>query len=223
MDTELAQRIQDATLMAIPFLAAVVFHEVGHAWMAKYWGDNTAEEQGRLTFNPLPHIDPLGTIVLPIIGMISGFALFGWAKPVPINPNRFRKYRPGLFWVSIAGVSTNMILAFISALMFAAMLKYLPGDFQLAEPLIKMAQFAVQINILLAIFNLLPLPPFDGAKIIDSFLPYEASRKFNSIEPYSFYIFLALMMTGALSVIHPPVIFLTRLFLGSAGAILGVT
>lgn len=223
MDTEIAQRLQDATLMAIPFLAAVVFHEVGHAWMAKFWGDNTAEEQGRLTLNPIPHIDPLGTIVLPIIGMVSGFALFGWAKPVPINPSRFRKYRQGLFWVSLAGVSMNMILAMISALLCVLLLKYLPGDFQLAEPLIRMSQFAVQINILLAIFNLLPLPPFDGAKIIDSFLPYEASRKFNLIEPYSFYILIALLMTGAFSIIHPPVIYLTRLFLSSASLMVGLS
>ncbi|MEK6578887.1 MAG: site-2 protease family protein [Bdellovibrionota bacterium] len=197
-----------------PFVMAVVFHEVAHGFVALKWGDKTAQQQGRLTFNPIPHMDPMGTVLFPILGMISGMGvLFGWARPVPINPNRFRKYRPGLFWVSLAGPGMNFILANVSALVYVALLTWMPRQFYLFEPLAGMAVVSVQLNYWLGIFNLLPLPPLDGSKIVESFLPYHAAQKFEVLNQYSFFILMALLMSGALSILAYPIGFFTNMTL----------
>src|SRR4051794_7717085 len=110
----IAERIQMLSIQFVPFVLAVVFHEFAHGFVAYRWGDHTAKKMGRLTLNPVPHMDPLGTVLFPLINMLSGMnILFGWAKPVPIDPSRFKKYRPGLFWVSLAGPGMNFILAVI--------------------------------------------------------------------------------------------------------------
>ena len=194
---------------------AVVFHEFAHGFIAHKWGDDTAKDSGRLTLNPIPHVDILGTLVFPIVGMLSGFnILFGWAKPVPINPNRFKKYRPGLFWVSFAGPGMNFLLAVLSAAGFASMIKFAPTDFYLYEPLIAMLQVSVYLNFALGIFNLLPLPPLDGSKMIQSFLSYHATQKYEMLAQYSFWILLALIFTGALQVLMIPIRFLAQITLG---------
>jgi Zn-dependent protease len=215
--------IQRLALQIVPFFMAVIFHEVAHGWVANRWGDSTAKDYGRLTFNPVPHMDLMGTVILPIIMMASGSGiLFGWAKPVPIDPSRFRKFRPGLFWVSIAGPMMNFILAAVSALSFAVLNKYMPADFYLSEPLAGMAFISVSLNFSLGIFNLLPLPPLDGSKIIESFLPYNALRKYEQFAQYSFWILMALLLTGALSILSGPITFLSRLFIGLAIAAVGL-
>ncbi len=210
-----AERIQMTTISFVPFLIAVIFHEYAHGRMAKYWGDQTAERAGRLTLNPVPHIDVMGTIVFPLIVMLTGTNfLFGWAKPVPINPTRFRKYRPGLFWVAIAGPGMNVILAFFSAALLCIILKWLPQSNFFHEPLKGMTVVSISLNYALAFFNLIPLPPLDGSKIVESFLSYNATKKYEAIAQYSFWILMALMFTGAISIISYPIRFCTEITLG---------
>lgn len=212
---QFSERIQALCIQLVPFLMAVVFHEYAHGFIASRWGDKTAQESGRLTLNPIPHIDPIGTLLFPMMGMLTGMSiLFGWARPVPIDPRRFTRYRPALFWVSFAGPLMNFLLAMLSAAVCCALQAYMSPDFYLYEPLVKMAFTAVPLNFALGIFNLLPLPPLDGSKMIESFLSYNATRKYESIAQYSFFILLALMFTGALSILSVPIHTLTVLTLG---------
>jgi Zn-dependent protease len=224
MDITLAERIQQMTIQIVPFFMAIVFHEFGHGFVAKMWGDRTATDAGRLTLNPLAHVDPIGTVAIPMINMVTGIPLlFGWAKPVPINPTRFRKYRPGLFWVSLAGPGTNVIVGFFSALMFGAFYKFVPSDFSLYEPLMKMLIAAIQINFALALFNLLPLPPLDGAKIVESFVGYEGGKILQQLERYSFFILIALLWSNALSFLNGPITLMTHFALGISQSLFGLT
>lgn len=207
----------------MPLMIAMVFHEYAHGIVARRWGDRSAEDAGRLTLNPVPHVDLLGTIILPISMMMMGTgAIFGWAKPVPINPNRFRKYRPGLFWVSLAGPGMNAFLAAISALIFAAMARFVPPDFRLFEPLLSMAHASVGINLVLGAFNLLPIPPLDGSKIIQSFLSPQATLKYEELARYSFFIILGLIMSGAMQTLLYPVGILANVLLAASGWIFGL-
>jgi Zn-dependent protease len=209
-----AANLQQFVVQFPPFVMAVCFHEYAHGRMAKAWGDQTAQEQGRLTLNPVAHADVLGTLVFPAINMLSGMnLLFGWAKPVPIDPRRFRKFRPGLFWVSLAGVMMNVLLAAISAFACAAIQRWASPDFYLFEPLVRMTIASISINYALAIFNLVPLPPLDGSKIVESFLPYRMAQKYESLAQYSFFILMALLLTGALSVLSGPIVWCTKLTL----------
>lgn len=202
----LAPNLQRLAVQFPPFILAVIFHEYAHGFVANRWGDKTAKEAGRLTLNPIPHIDPIGTLLFPIINMVSGMnILIGWARPVPIDPRRFRKFRPGLFWVSIAGPGMNVLLALISAALFCMIALWMPEDFYLREPLEAMAYVSVSLNYALAVFNLIPLPPLDGSKVVESMLPLAAARKYESIAQYSFFILMALLLTGAFSVLAYPI------------------
>ena len=212
----LASGLQKLAVQFPPFIIAVIFHEYSHGFVARLWGDKTAEEAGRLTLNPVPHIDVLGTLIFPIINMVSSVPiLIGWAKPVPIDPRRFRKYRPGLFWVSIAGPGSNVILAILSAATFCAITLWVPEDFYLREPLEAMAYISVTLNYALGIFNLIPLPPLDGSKIVEAFLPLRFVQKYEQLAKYSFFILIALLLTGAMSVLSYPIRFLSNLTLYS--------
>lgn len=216
--------IQRISIFFPAFLIALVFHEFAHAWMASRYGDETAAWRGRLTLNPLAHMDPLGTVVFPLIsiGMSSGI-FFGWAKPVPIDPRNFRDYRGGLFWVAFAGPLSNIVLGFASAVVYALFRKYVPVDFSLHEALSSMLEVLVVINFALAVFNLIPIPPLDGSNMVLSFLNYENTRRFLAFQQYSFFLLLFLMMTGALSVVRYPIMILTNLALTVAAAITGLT
>jgi Zn-dependent protease len=216
-------RIQMLAVQFVPFIMAVVFHEYAHGFIANRWGDNTAKAAGRLTLNPVPHIDVLGTLVFPLINMLSGMnLLFGWAKPVPINPSRFKKYKPGLFWVSLAGPGMNFLLAVFSAALFCAIYSWVPQDFYLFEPLIKMTVVSVSLNYALGIFNLVPLPPLDGSKVVEVFLPYEANQKYQALAQYSFFILMALLLSGAFSVLAYPIRFCTDVTLGGMAYLFGL-
>jgi Zn-dependent protease len=214
MDSSFAERLQMLSIQLVPFVMAVVFHEYAHGFIANRWGDPTAKDAGRLTLNPIPHMDPIGTVLFPVINMLTGMnLLFGWAKPVPIDPRRFRKFRHGLFWVSLAGPGMNFLLAVLSAAVFCCLHLWMSPDFYLFEPLVAMCYVSVSLNYALGIFNLIPLPPLDGSKIIEAFLPIELARKYESIARYSFFILMALLLTGAFSVLSYPIRFCTNLTL----------
>ncbi|MCL4367488.1 site-2 protease family protein [Patescibacteria group bacterium] len=173
------------TLSVLVLLFSVIVHEVMHGLAALYFGDHTAENAGRLTLNPLPHIDLIGTILLPLLLFISGSpVLFGWAKPVPVNPFNFSDIRKGELVVSSAGILANLFLAILAAIIFHLTLPF--KDVLSASVL----QFAVNINLVLAVFNLLPIPPLDGSKILMSFLPPKLAAAFAAWERYGIIILL---------------------------------
>lgn len=170
-------------------LFSVIVHEVMHGVAALKFGDRTALNAGRLTLNPLPHIDPIGTIILPVLLVLSGSPiLFGWAKPVPVNPLNFRDIRKGELWTASAGVLANFSLALLATLIL-----HLTNSF--SGPLIEsVLRFAIYINLVLAIFNSLPIPPLDGSKILASYLPSKYQGAFREFERYGFFILLFLLL-----------------------------
>jgi Zn-dependent protease len=193
-------------LEIVILLFSVIVHEVMHGYVALKFGDQTAERAGRLTLNPLPHIDPFGTILLPAIflllplftGIHSRFFI-GWAKPVPVNPLNFSNIRKGELFVSLAGIASNITLALIAALIY----HLVPANYIISQALI----FAVTINLTLAIFNLLPIPPLDGSNALLSQLPYPLARQFERYAPYGPLIILGLLYFNVLGVILGLILF----------------
>jgi Zn-dependent protease len=187
----------EAALMAVVLLFSVVVHEVAHGYVALLNGDPTAKMLGRLTLNPVPHIDLVGTILVPVLLMISHAGiLFGWAKPVPVNPLNYRNYRWGEFTVSAAGPLSNLVLASIFAMLLRLNLSN-PG-------LVQLIYFGVSINIILALFNLLPIPPLDGSHVLSILLPRELARLYDYLQPVGFILILILFYTGILWAILMP-------------------
>ena len=178
-------------LIAFILVYSIILHEIAHGKVAEMMGDSTARMYGRLTLNPVPHIDPLGTILPVLLILIGAPIVFGWAKPVPINPRNFTDFKKGMIWVSAAGILTNLFVAWI----LATIVKFLPeasssGMYILQQALL----FGVRINIVLAIFNLIPIPPLDGSKLLSMFLPYEYSQYIYRLEPFGFMILLLILM-----------------------------
>jgi Zn-dependent protease len=211
MDATTVQLIQEIIITFPAFLLALVVHEYSHAAMATFFGDQTAAWSGRLTLNPLVHIDPVGTILLPLIGMWFQVPMFGWAKPVPIDPRQFRNYRRGLFWVAFAGPLSNILFGFVSTLVFVAVEKYVPGTMAYRAGMLELLRSLVLINFMLAVFNLLPVPPMDGSNIVLSFLSYNATRVFYQIQQYAGLLMLLLLFSRAFQILVIPVIFLANL------------
>lgn len=172
-------------LIAVPLLYAIIFHELAHGWVAFKMGDPTARNMGRLSLNPIRHLDPVGTLMLFIVG-------FGWAKPVPVNFAYIRDQRKGMILVSSAGIITNMILAFIALFIYEA----LPLSTSSTPGL--MLYFFARINIVLAAFNLIPIPPLDGSKILMGFAPPNIQAQLLKLERYGFFILIALLWFGVL-------------------------
>jgi Zn-dependent protease len=189
--------ILEAALMAIVLLFSVIIHEVAHGYVALLNGDPTAKMLGRITLNPAPHIDPVGTIILPLLLLITHAGIiFGWAKPVPVNPLNYRNYKWGEFAVSAAGPVSNLVLAVLFS--FLVRLGFdNPG-------LMQMACFGVSINIFLALFNLIPIPPLDGSHILALFLPRDLARMYDYLQPVGFILILILFYTGIMGVILMP-------------------
>jgi Zn-dependent protease len=182
--------IQTVALAAIPVLFAITLHEAAHGYVARHFGDMTAYAQGRISLNPLRHIDPIGTILLPLLTLFMGGILFGWAKPVPVNFAALRHPKKDMLWVALAGPAANFVMAVFWALMIKVALKFPENYF--AEPLIGMADIGVTINSVLLVLNLLPLPPLDGGRVAVSLLPHRQAYQLAKVEPYGMVILILL-------------------------------
>jgi Zn-dependent protease len=182
--------VQMFAVYALPVLFAITLHEAAHAYAAKYFGDATAYVQGRMSLNPARHIDPFGTILLPVLLFFVGAPfLVGYAKPVPVDFGRLRQPKRDMAWVALAGPGANLIMAF-GWLIFLLLLK----ASHVTEPFfLAMAQAGIDVNLMIFAFNLFPLPPLDGGRVMTSILPHKYAYKFARIEPYGFYIMLALL------------------------------
>lgn len=182
--------IQTIALAAIPVLFAITLHEAAHGYAARHIGDLTAYAQGRISLNPFRHIDPIGTVLLPLLTLFVGGILFGWAKPVPVNFAALRRPKQDMLWVALAGPAANLFMALFWGLMMQLAIMNPTNYF--AEPLIGMADIGVTINVILLVLNLLPLPPLDGGRIAVSLLPHRQAYKLSRIEPYGMVILILL-------------------------------
>ena len=211
--------ISALAIWTLPVLLAITLHEAAHGYVARHFGDPTADQAGRITLNPLRHIDPVGTLLVPasILALSSLFGaggiLFGWAKPVPVNFSRLRNPKADMLWVAAAGPFTNLLMALGWAILFRIALVGEPGAYTV--PLLKMADAGMQINAVLMVLNLLPLPPLDGGRIAVSLLPHHLAWRFARLEPYGFPILLVLLFTGVLGSILWPLIAGFRYLLGA--------
>lgn len=195
--------IQKIVIYAIPIIFAITVHEASHGYVAKYFGDMTAYQEGRITLNPIKHIDLFGTILLPALTVALGGILFGWAKPVPVNFARLRNPKKDMLWVAAAGPASNLVMA----IFWAIVIKFsISAPEAIAYPLALMGKAGVSINIVLMILNLLPLPPLDGGRIAASLLPDSLARPFSELERYGFIILIVLLFTGVLGKILDPFI-----------------
>jgi len=195
--------IQKIVIYALPVIFAITVHEAAHGYAAKHFGDMTAFNAGRITLNPLKHIDLFGTIILPALTVMLGGILFGWAKPVPVDFRRLRHPKKDMLWVAAAGPASN----FVMAIFWALVMKFSLGAPEaFALPMALMGKAGVTINIVLMVLNLLPLPPLDGGRIAVSLLPMNLARPFAQIERYGFIILIILLFSGILGRILEPLI-----------------
>lgn len=201
--------VQKVAVWALPILFAITVHEVAHGWVAKRLGDPTAMMLGRLTLNPVKHVDPIGTFLVPFALMLMHLPIFGWAKPVPVTWENLRHPKRDMALVAVAGPVANLLMALLWAVVMRVGLGMGMGAGELAwlgRPLAYMGFAGIQINVMLMVLNLLPLPPLDGGRVMAGVLPGPLSWKFSRIEPYGFFILLGLLWTGLLSyVLNPPI------------------
>lgn len=206
-----------ATIVAqvVAFLFAISFHEAAHAWSADRLGDPTARDQGRITMNPVAHIDPFMTIVFPALLMMAGFPPFGAAKPVPVDTRNLEQPRRDHAWIAAAGPLSNVLLALVSVVLLRGMigeifpLTLIPAGLQ--EPVFALLMASLTINLLLAVFNMIPIPPLDGSWVLSNFLSGQAEAMYRSIQPYGFLILILLLWSGALGTVLRPVLEFGRL------------
>lgn len=205
---QLEALIVKIAISAVPIIFAITVHEAAHGYAAKYFGDLTAERLGRITLNPLKHIDPLGTIILPAITLMVGGVLFGWAKPVPVNFGALRNPKKDMLWVAAAGPASNLMMAIFWGMLLGYVQRGLQaGDFSSSAYLfVEMAYVGITINIVLMVLNLLPMPPLDGGRIAVSLLPNNLAYQLSRVENYGFIILIALMFMGVLGKILAPFI-----------------
>jgi len=202
--------IQYFTISIIPVLLAITVHEAAHGYAAKHFGDKTAYFLGRITLNPIKHIDPIGTVVIPgMLLLLSAPFLFGWAKPVPVNFSNLNNPKKDMMWVALAGPASNLVMAFIWAIILGL---FKSSGASYALFVIGMAQVGIMINLVLMLLNLLPIPPLDGGRMAVSLLPSPWSYKLASIERYGMFILIFLIVSGLLSAILLP---LLRFFQGT--------
>jgi Zn-dependent protease len=205
--------IQEIALVAPGFLLAITVHEFTHGYVAYKLGDPTAKAAGRLTFNPISHLDLVGTIVLVLTRTI------GWAKPVPVDPRYLRNPRKDMLWISLGGPAANLVTAAVLSVVLHLLVVLTGGQVGqvgafFLGPLAGIILRGIQINVVLAIFNIIPVPPLDGAKILEGLLPRKQAYQFSQLEPYGFIILVVLIFSGALNyVIFPPIKFILGVFL----------
>ncbi len=192
-------------LLAVPLLYSVILHEIAHGLVASWFGDNTAKYSGRLTLNPMAHLDLMGTLMLFFVG-------FGWAKPVPVNYNNLNNSRLGIMAVALAGCITNILLATVAIFLMQLQVFNTNPAFATIFPIV------IKINIILAAFNLIPIPPLDGSKVLMGFLPEEAQSNLARIEPYGFFIIIILLYTG---ILYPVIDFIQSILYGLIGLFFG--
>ena len=199
--------IQKIAIWVIPLLFAITLHEVAHGWVASFFGDQTARFEGRLSLNPVKHIDLIGTVIVPIIMIMYSNFIFGWAKPVPVDPRNFRHPHRDMAFVALAGPLTNIAMAFFwGGIAKAGIFSTLKGNSWFGEPLLYMGSAGIMINVVLAVLNFIPLPPLDGGKILAGLLPRGAANQLTLLEPYGFFILIILMFSGVLSYVMGPFI-----------------
>jgi len=214
---DFASFLSGLSIAAIPILFAITLHEVAHGWVARSFGDRTAEAQGRLSLNPIRHIDPVGTVLVPAILFWLGGFLFGWARPVPVNPRFMRDPRRNMVWVSAAGPAANLAMAVGWA--FLMMVSQHVDLGVTGEWFVLMAVWGIKINLVLAVFNLLPIPPLDGGQLLENLLPRgPLASMLTAIRPFGFLIVLVLIATRSLSaVLSGPIAFLQGLLIATFG------
>lgn len=204
--------IEKIAIWALPVLFAVTLHEVAHGWVARALGDNTAAAAGRLSLNPIRHVDPVGTLLVPGLLLVMGGFIFGWAKPVPVNFGRLNRPKRDMIAVAAAGPGANLLMALAWGLVF----KLVAGGGQvsggIAEGVAYMALAGILINLILMVLNLLPVPPLDGSRVVAGLLPNDAARQYMKLEPYGLIILLVLLATGLLGFILGPPLGATKAF-----------
>jgi Zn-dependent protease len=206
--------IQNIAVWILPILFAVTLHEVAHGWVASKLGDKTALMLGRLSLNPIKHIDLVGTIIVPLVCLLAGGFVFGWAKPVPVNWRNLRNPRRDGALVAAAGPLSNLFMAILWALITKIGYLILKGGFEGGVFVVYVGHAGIMINLLLMILNLFPLPPLDGSRVVSSLLPRKLANIYESIEPYGFFILLALLLTGILpALLAPSIEFMQNLFM----------
>ncbi len=210
--------IRQIILFMVPFIFSLSIHEAAHAWMANKFGDSTARLLGRMTLNPIPHIDMFGTIVFPILSIVFPQSIFfGWGKPVPVNPLNLKDVRRDHLWISLAGPASNLILAIISAFLFRFIIFYFPdtllsvnGGFFI-KPIFTILNTMISLNVALAFFNLVPIPPLDGSKILAGILPIKYSQYIYKLEEFGFFLLLIFLVTGIYRILAIPIIYMIAL------------
>jgi len=198
--------VQQLAVWAVPVLFAITVHEVAHGWVANRYGDPTARMLGRLTLNPIKHIDPVGTILVPGLMLLMGGIVFGWAKPVPVNQRNLRNPRKHMILVAAAGPGANLVMAVLWALMIWVGVGVTGVNQSIGFGIQYMGLAGVTINIVLMVLNLVPVPPLDGSRVLAGFLPPKLAWQYSRIEPYGLFIVLALLLTGVLFRVLDPVV-----------------
>ncbi len=196
---------------------SVILHEVSHGLIAHRFGDDTALDSGRLTLNPIPHVDPLGSVIFPLACLIMQMPIFGWAKPVPVDPLRFSRYRTGVICVAVAGPCANILIAVALAGVLSLMISNFSALASYGFVIAALSQ-AILLNLVLAVFNLFPVPPLDGSRVLSALLPLELARQYERMEPYGFFIVMGLLALGVIGkILYPIVEFLYRFLLQLVG------
>lgn len=194
---DIANIIQTIAIYALPVLFAITVHEAAHGYVARHFGDNTAWMLGRVTLNPVKHIDPVGTILMPLLLYFatSGAFLFGYAKPVPVQFGKLRNPKRDMIWVALAGPGANLVQALLWGILF-----YFLAGAGVSEPFfVKMCQAGILVNVVMFVFNLFPLPPLDGGRVLVGLLPYKQALLVSRVEPWGFFIVMALVISGVIN------------------------